>query len=101
MDQLKYLITRKNNMIIIKFSATWCMPCKAYTPVFLDTVKKFPTIIAAEVDLEKDPDKGGKYKVMAVPTTIIEWDDWEILFRESGPLSAEKLTEEIEKHFKI
>lgn len=88
-------------MIIIKFSATWCQPCKAYAPVFLKTVEKFPTIKAAEVDLEKQPEKGGKYRVMSVPTTIIEWDDWEILFRETGPLSEEQLTEEIEKHFKI
>ena len=86
---------------IIKFSATWCEPCKAYTPVFREAIRKLPQIDAEEIDVEEFPDKAWKYRIMSVPTTIIIWDDWKDLLRTYWPVSEEILTEEIKKHFKI
>lgn len=87
-------------MNIIKFSAPWCEPCKAYGPVFLKTVELLK-VQFGEIDLDKTPEVWAKYRVMSVPTTIIEWYNWEILFRESWPLTEAKLTEVITEHFKL
>jgi len=84
-------------MRVIKFSAPWCGPCKQYAPIFDGAMKKFPEITPEYIDLDKNPELGREYRVMAVPSTVIFNDDWEEIFNKPWILSAEELHEEIEK----
>lgn len=87
-------------MKIMKFSAPWCSPCAAYKPVF-DKVVKDLKIENESIDVDEKPEIGGKYRVMSIPTTIIIWDDWEVLSTRVWVLKEEELIEEIKKYFKI
>jgi len=57
-------------MKIIKFSTTWCGPCKAYKPIWESVKEKHPEIIWSELDAEENVDEATQFKVRAVPFTI-------------------------------
>ena len=74
---------------IIKLSATWCAPCKAYAPTFhkVQEMDEYKDIDFKEIDIEED-DEGEelatKYRVRSVPTTIIHSDNDEVLYKATG-----------------
>lgn len=58
---------------VLKFSATWCGPCKAYAPIFSKVREELQDSIEfQEIDIDQDPERlTTKYGVTAVPTTIV------------------------------
>ncbi len=62
-------------MKILKFSATWCAPCKAIAPIVQD-VATGRNLEIQEVDVDNDPEGlVAKYHVRGVPTILILDDD--------------------------
>jgi thioredoxin 1 len=86
-------------MNVFKFSASWCSPCKAYSPEWNKVVnsRKSDKIDFKEVDIDDDSeDLVEKFKISSVPTTLIV-DDGAILFRKSGFINSNSLNDEINK----
>lgn len=54
--------------VIIKFSATWCAPCKTLEPKLKKAVGDKVKLI--DMDIEQYPDEAQKFNVRSVPTTI-------------------------------
>ena len=77
---------------VIKFSASWCGPCKAYAPVFDKVKQDFKDSIEfIEVDIDSDSEKlSEKYKVEAVPTTIF-LEGTDVLYNVKGAISEDQL----------
>jgi len=55
--------------MIIKFSATWCGPCKVMKPVFEDLSKSYQGLFLS-VDVDACPDTAAAYKVSSMPTFL-------------------------------
>lgn len=55
---------------MLKFSATWCGPCKAVAPAIERLCSQYPKIRALEIDIDAQSDIAATYKVTAVPTFI-------------------------------
>lgn len=60
-------------MKVLKFSAAWCGPCKAYATVFEEVAKmdEFKDVEFVNLDVEDADDLVSKYKISSVPTTVI------------------------------
>lgn len=58
-----------DDLEIIKFSATWCGPCKRYAPIFDEFVEE-TDIKASSVDIDEHPEEAEAYDVKSVPTTV-------------------------------
>ena len=78
---------------VLKMSATWCMPCKVYSKTFneVKNEEKYKDIIFEEIDVEENEELADKYKVRAVPTTIILDENENILSTFSGNVSKNDL----------
>jgi len=57
-DELKLLQTNMgNSVLILKFGADWCGPCKKIAPMFYNFVNNAsPNIIFADIDIDKSID---------------------------------------------
>lgn len=64
-----------SSVVVIDFMAGWCGPCKMQDPVIEELKKKFEgKVTFKKVDVDNNNALARKYKVMAVPTLVIEKD---------------------------
>ncbi len=60
-------------MLTIKhFTATWCQPCKALSPIMDEIRSQNPTVGYQKIDIDSNSDVAQQYGVRAVPTIIFE-----------------------------
>jgi len=78
-------------MKLIKFSASWCAPCKQLSTVIGSIKDQLPEVV--EVDVEKDFELASKYNIRSVPVLVLEDNDGNFIRRMAGYQSAEKLLE--------
>lgn len=88
---------------IIKLSAVWCAPCKAYATVFEEVSKKEENkdIKFESYDVEDD-DEGNeladKYHVRNIPTSLFFDENNELIYKLSGSFNSNILQDLINKH---
>jgi thioredoxin 1 len=63
---------------VIKFSASWCGPCKQLTPIFNQVKSEVSDVAFQEVDVDAESSLAIQYKVRGVPTIVIEKDGQEV-----------------------
>jgi thioredoxin-like negative regulator of GroEL len=75
---------------LLKFSASWCQPCKALAGnlKYVD----FGDVTLKEYDIEENTDEATKFAIRGVPTLILMKDGLEIK-RKSGVLMADQIEE--------
>jgi thioredoxin len=56
---------------IVKFTAAWCSPCKALTPVLLEIESEYNNKINIyEVDVDKEQELSSIFGIRSVPTML-------------------------------
>ncbi len=65
-------------VIVKKFSAEWCGPCRALAPVMNEIKGNFSNVKFEEYDIDEYSDITEKYGVRSVPTVIIIKDGIEV-----------------------
>jgi thioredoxin 1 len=71
------------NVEVLKFSASWCGPCR----VLSQTLKDVEGV--TQVDIDKDMETARKYGIRSVPTLVFLKNDKEV-HRQSGAISLDK-----------
>ena len=65
-------IQTTNKLSIVVFSATWCGPCKKYTPIIEKIATYYKGIVkVGKMDIDDSRTTAAIFNVMSVPTTII------------------------------
>lgn len=63
---------RKSGVTLVDFTAHWCGPCKAQTPILEQLECEFsPALTILKVDVEKSPGVAGEFGIRAMPTIIL------------------------------
>jgi thioredoxin len=63
---------------VLKFSASWCGPCKVLAPIFNQVRSEVSDVAFQEVDVDAESALAIQYKVRGVPTIVIEKDGQEV-----------------------
>jgi thiol-disulfide isomerase/thioredoxin len=75
------IAAHKGSVVIVKFWATWCDPCVAEFPHFLEVAKAFPQaqVVSVSVDLRQGIESSVKPFLkkhnVAFPTLLLDVDD--------------------------
>jgi thioredoxin-like negative regulator of GroEL len=75
---------------LLKFSATWCQPCKSLAGnlKYVD----FGDVTLKEYDIEENSEESTKFGIRSVPTLVLIKDGVEVK-RKSGVLMADQIEE--------
>ena len=63
---------------VIKFSASWCQPCKQLAPIFEQVKSTVDGASFQDVDVDSNSALAIQYKIRSVPTIVIEKDGQEV-----------------------
>lgn len=70
-EQMKKISGMKNKIIIVKFGAKWCEPCKFIEPWFKSISKSHPDVIFGTIDHnDKLKNVFNAYRIKVFPTFI-------------------------------
>ena len=85
---------KKHQVVIVKFKAEWCGPCKKIEPLVNTLMKSYPKINYVVVDVDDGSNIASYLKIRSIPTMVsyLDGDIHEIL-------SSSK-QEDIESFFK-
>lgn len=83
-----------SDLEIIKFSATWCVPCRRYAPIFNEFIEE-TGIKSSNVDIDEQHELASKYNVMSVPTTVFI-KNGEVVSTQTGAMSKPALHKMVE-----
>ena len=79
-----------NELVLLRFWATWCNPCKAMAPVVEKIVNEVGGIKVVSVNVDDDETElATEYKIRAIPSFVL-LKDGEVINRLVGAASAEK-----------
>lgn len=58
------------DLTIIDFSATWCMPCRMLTPILEQVADKMPDVSFFNLDIDDNEEIAKRYRIFSVPTLL-------------------------------
>ncbi|CAD6271797.1 unnamed protein product [Miscanthus lutarioriparius] len=64
--------------VVVKFSATWCGPCRNAAPVYAELSLKHSDLVFVSIDVDELPELVTQFDVRATPTFIFMRDKKEI-----------------------
>ena len=63
---------------VVRFTASWCGPCKVLAPIFNELAADFASRASFEtIDIDEDPEYAAANRVTSVPQIIIFKDEKE------------------------
>lgn len=60
---------------VMRFTASWCGPCKVLTPVMEKLQEDYGSIQWETIDVDRSPHTAAAYEVRTVPTVLILQND--------------------------
>ena len=80
-----------DGVVLVKFEASWCGHCKAYTPIFKEFASENENVKCFTVDCQEEADLATDFDIKSIPVTIL-FKDGEEKQRLPGKLSKDQLT---------
>ncbi len=59
-----------NKHAVVRFTATWCPPCKALAPIFDEVAAAHPDVVTYVVDVDENQDLARDMNIRGIPTMI-------------------------------
>jgi len=84
------------DIVVIKFTAEWCGPCKSFAPIYEEVSQKYTDVTFGEIDTEAQPELAQEFAVRSIPFLLI-MREHVIVYSGSGTLPASALEDLIEQ----
>lgn len=86
-----------NGITVVDFFATWCGPCKMFTPILEQAAVNMPDVHFYKVDIDEDSSLAERYQIMTVPTLMF-FKGGEVVDKSVGVISEDQIKAIIAKH---
>lgn len=91
----------QSGVVFLDFWASWCGPCKSFSPVYERVSEKYPDVVFGKVNIE-DPQAEtlvSTFNITAVPTLAVIIDG-ELVSSKPGAMNESALTSVVESALK-
>ena len=85
-------------LVVKRFTANWCQPCKALAPIFSELQNEISEVQFQTIDVDENKYQVQNYNVTNIPTVIIE-KDGEQVYRFTGVLPKSVIEGIIKKYY--
>lgn len=85
------------SLLIKKFGATWCAPCKQLDPIINKLAIKYNDVVFETIDIDEDSDQAMDFGVSAVPTLVFI-KDGQVVDKTVGVHSESSLSGLVDQH---
>jgi thioredoxin 1 len=65
------VVLKSDQLVLVKFGAEWCAPCKRLTPIVEKFAQSNPTIKVVTIDVDDAPNMSGQYHIRSVPVLML------------------------------
>ena len=79
---------------VIRFTASWCGPCKMYAPIFEKVASETPGVQFKTIDVDSGDPLIIKLGIRNVPTTVV-LNGEEVISKQSGNIGETQLKQMI------
>ena len=83
-------IVTRNDLVVVDFWASWCGPCKSFSPVLEAASERHPDIVFAKVDADEQQELAAAFNIRSIPFVMF-FREKVVLFAQAGALPAEAL----------
>jgi len=79
-----------NDFVVVDFWASWCGPCRSFSPVYDKVSEDHADIVFAKINTEEEQEIAMHFQVRSIPTLMI-FREKIIIFSEAGALPESAL----------
>ena len=88
--------TTEKGIVLLDAWASWCPPCRVFSPVFEAASERHPDIVFGKVNTEEESELAEELRIRAIPT-VLAFKEGKLVLAQPGYLSPAVLEAFIEK----
>tara|TARA_Y100000294_G_scaffold5426_1_gene5466 strand:- start:76 stop:396 length:321 start_codon:yes stop_codon:yes gene_type:complete len=97
-ESFKELIKNEKKLVLTKFTADWCNPCKAINPILEEISEEMANeIVIANHNIDSDPNIATEHAIRSIPTMFL-WKNGKHIDTLVGGTNKSNIVSFIKKH---